>query len=94
MCLITYLGDNYLKPSSEKVNQYYQEDLTNIDIHKGFNAKNYDDNDNDNNNYNYVPDDYLENNIKLAQTIWRCRRCKKMNSENKCNCGFDKESNL
>jgi hypothetical protein len=92
------LGDNYLKQSNEKVNQFYQEDLTNIDIRKGFNAKdfNVDNNNNNDNNYNNnnILNDDNEYNIKLAQTFWLCKKCKESNTGNKCQCGFNKPANL
>jgi acetone carboxylase gamma subunit len=64
-----------------------RKDLKNLDIKKGFNEKDYKIN-------NIQPEiDYTNNfDIKMAQTIWICRKCKKKNVERKCECGEKKEN--
>jgi hypothetical protein len=82
------LGNEYYQQTNENVDESeIRKDLKNLDIKKGFNEKDYKIN-------NIQPEiDYTNNfDIKMAQTIWICRKCKKKNVERKCECGEKKEN--
>ena len=80
------LGNEYLNQTRETINESeIKNNLNNVDIHKGFNAKDY----SKKKIQNIQPEiDYLNNfNIKMAQTIWICPKCKHRNVDKTCNCG-------
>ena len=81
------LGNEYYNQPRETINESeIRNNLNNVDIHKGFNAKDYSKKRNQN-----IPSqiDYSENfNIKMAQTFWICPKCKHQNlKKNICECG-------
>ena len=78
------LGNEYYVPTRETINESeIRNNLNNVDIHKGFNAKDFGKKKNVQNEI-----DYFDNfNIKMAQTIWICPKCKHKNLDKICNCG-------
>lgn len=78
------LGNEYYVQTRESINESeIRNNLNNVDIHKGFNAKDFGKKKNVQNEI-----DYNDNfNIKMAQTIWICPKCKHKNLDKICNCG-------
>lgn len=80
------LGNEYYVQTRETVNENeISNNLNNLDIHKGFNAKDF----GKKKIENIQPEiDYSDSfNIKMAQTIWICPKCKHKNLDKICNCG-------